>query len=278
MKFQTSRLARELGKAWEFTILEGTYECECADPMVAKMFKAPYFQWWDTHDDTGAVSHKDAFQHKRRVWYTGLSESLGRILNEIEQNGPFDLLLGFSQGAMFSTLLTLLFSRRDHPITREISPEVADYTGEMPWNMVCLVAGCKPRLTELQPLMEDGFTMPLPSVHIVGETDFMVELARQQLALWGEGSTAGNGAAQCTLLEHPAGHQFPRANEKELYANWAAAILAHTTSAVEGASGSSSVGSSKSDPPAAATSSVQEMFKLRRWTVVGDVLNPSKVQ
>lgn len=130
MKFQASRLVRELGKIttklpkanhgdeiatmaageFEFHFINGPLITGPADAMVGKLFKPPYFAWWDTQDAAAGTSttHAQAFRHKGEVVYAGLDNALRRIVKYMAQHGPFDALMGFSQGGMFANILAFL--------------------------------------------------------------------------------------------------------------------------------------------------------------------------
>lgn len=56
--------------------------------------------WWDMESDSSRPSTS--------TQYIGLQESLLRARQTIEDDGPFDGILGFSQGATFAAILCLL--------------------------------------------------------------------------------------------------------------------------------------------------------------------------
>jgi hypothetical protein len=66
------------------------------DPIIGQIYNnQEYYQWYYRHD------HPDG-----TVDFEGLEESIQFLVNCIKLQGPFDGILGFSQGAAMATLLT----------------------------------------------------------------------------------------------------------------------------------------------------------------------------
>lgn len=123
----------------------------------------------------------------------GLEESLEAVARALEERGPFDGLLGFSQGAALAAMVCALRARGDprFPITFAI-----------------LVAAFASRA----PAHDHFYREPiaLPSLHVVGDADAVIA-ARLSAEL-----------AQCfvepVVITHPGGHFVPvAAPQKEAY-------------------------------------------------------------
>ncbi|RAK81974.1 uncharacterized protein BO72DRAFT_523861 [Aspergillus fijiensis CBS 313.89] len=80
LQHQLSALRRDADPSWEFVFLSGEIECSPA-PGIEGTFPGPYYCWTRTFD-TESVDAAHAL-----------------IEEAIEENGPFDGVLGFSQGA-----------------------------------------------------------------------------------------------------------------------------------------------------------------------------------
>lgn len=143
MKFQASRLVREMGKITkkvpkpvygddvdvmvggevEFHFIDGPLETPPYDEMVAKIFKGPYFAWWDTHDAASGTSttHAQSFRHRGDVVYVGIDTAVSKVVDCINQYGPFDALMGFSQGAMLVNIMSFLRAYLTESVEEAIS-------------------------------------------------------------------------------------------------------------------------------------------------------------
>ena len=123
--------------------------------------------------------------------YVGLEDSLALARQTLQEHGPFDGLLGFSQGATLGALLCLA------PSSLPPSP---------PLRFAVLVSGFMPRDPALEPLvgMADGpppLCVPLPSLHVMGENDQLVAAASSR--------RLSNCFADATLHCHEGGHLVP---------------------------------------------------------------------
>lgn len=99
-----------------------------------------------------------------KMEYTGTGESLAAVRKVFEEQGPFDGVLGFSQGAVMTAVLCGL--------KNENLPENAWAN----FKFAILISGFKPRALELGHL----FSKPIevPTFHMIGQTDEMVAPAR----------------------------------------------------------------------------------------------------
>ena len=120
--------------------------------------------------------------------YVGLEDSLALARQTLQEHGPFDGLLGFSQGATLGALLCLAPS----PLP--------------PLRFAVLVSGFMPRDPALEPLVGTAegpppLRVPLPSLHVMGENDQLVAAASSQ--------RLSDCFAGATLHRHEGGHLVP---------------------------------------------------------------------
>ena len=103
MKYQTAQLKRYLAKTEPFREVELVFANgphagpTPADPMVGQMFRGPYYEWWDSRQ--GAAGE---------YVYEGAAAALRGLVAVLRERGPFDGIVGFSQGAIVATVLTAL--------------------------------------------------------------------------------------------------------------------------------------------------------------------------
>nr|XP_020765457.1 esterase OVCA2 [Odocoileus virginianus texanus] len=118
----------------------------------------------------------------------GLEEALGTVAQALNKLGPFDGILGFSQGAALAALVCALGQAGDprFPLPR----------------FVILVSGFCPRgLGLMEPIMKGPLS--LPSLHVFGDTDGVIP-SQESVQL----CSRFNGAI---TLTHSGGHFIPAA-------------------------------------------------------------------
>lgn len=118
----------------------------------------------------------------------GLEEALGTVAQALNQLGPFDGLLGFSQGAALAALVCAL-------------GQAGDPRFPLP-KFIILVSGFCPRGLGLQ---ESTLQSPLslPSLHVFGDTDRVIP-SQESMQL------ASRFTGPITLT-HSGGHFIPAA-------------------------------------------------------------------
>ncbi|CAK4067272.1 unnamed protein product [Aphanomyces euteiches] len=148
-----------------------------AQEAIRKFFgeSGPYYQWWD------AVKVPDFVPEK--TTYVGLERTLEFVQRQIHELGPFDVVLGFSQGAALTTLLTAHY----HAHAKEI-----------PYKAAVLVCGLIPRDG-----LPNDLVLPfdIPSIHILGQQDEMLSLGHDLVETY--------SATSRKLYIHDEGHRFP---------------------------------------------------------------------
>lgn len=180
METQLRKLDRTVIELLEMTCLDAPYPA-LGKSDVEGIFPPPYYEWFQFEKtETGVI-----FSH--------LKECIEFITDFMEKNGPFDGLVGFSQGAYLSAALAgmqeqglALTSIPPLRFVINISGGVLD--GEHDWK------GC--------------YSQPIkcPSVHFIGSRDFL-KCRNEQLLL---------KFANPIVIRHEAKHTVPRLDEKAL--------------------------------------------------------------
>ncbi|KAJ9052308.1 hypothetical protein DSO57_1035587 [Entomophthora muscae] len=119
----------------------------------------------------GKVSETKEFQ-PLQAWfrhagtdYLGFDETLKILRDHILKEGPFDGIMGFSQGAMVASLLSVMIERR-HPL---VNPN-----GDLPdFKFAIIISGFTPRLEPFKTFFDAP--VKTPSLHVIGETDTTIE-------------------------------------------------------------------------------------------------------
>ncbi|KAK4432011.1 Dihydrofolate reductase [Sesamum alatum] len=157
---------------------------------IEGIFPPPYFEWFQFNKDF--------------TEYTNLEECIAYLSEYITSKGPFDGLLGFSQGATLSALLLGYQAQgkilKEHP----------------PLKLFVSISGSKFRDPSI---CEVAYKDPIrvKSVHFIGDKDWL-KLPSEEL------STA---FVNPLVIRHPQGHTVPRLDEDAAckLSNWAMEIV-----------------------------------------------------
>jgi predicted esterase len=216
MTMQLSRLRRALGPSEACTVdfLEATRVTTQTDPMLKKLFgEGPYYNWYDVTNDRNIRMSTDPARYIEALLdpsisflYEGAEESMDQLERHIETSGPYDALVGFSQGGIIITMLT---ARRLQRAARgEATPPS--------WRCNVLLASMPPRTTAYAPAFPEPLSPPIsasyPCVAVVGKKDPFLQYARRLQTLYG----------RMDWFEHAGGHES--AKEPEVNTEVAAAI------------------------------------------------------
>ncbi|KAI9593604.1 serine hydrolase FSH [Syncephalis fuscata] len=102
--------------------------------------------------------------------YRGAEESLKQIRDVLAEQGPFDGIFGFSQGAVFASMLASIYSKPDHPLRYGSSHSAFQFS--------MLVSGFKARSPDYASLYETP--IKCPSFHAIGAEDLVVPSAASE--------------------------------------------------------------------------------------------------
>ncbi|CAL5368462.1 unnamed protein product [Camellia sinensis] len=162
---------------------------------VEGFFDPPYYEWFQFRQD---------FQE-----YYNFEECLAYIEDYMIKHGPFDGLLGFSQGAIISAALP---GMQLHGVALTKVPKI---------KFLIIMSGAKLGGSKLisggrfegskfglPKIAANAFssTVKCPSLHIIGEADFLKETGIELLESFEEP----------VVIDHPKGHTIARLDEKGL--------------------------------------------------------------
>ena len=166
-------------RSWDWTFADGANEATGPplDAVAKRWPKGPYFEWWNAMERPNGT-----------VEYVGLQRSLDSAKRILAESGPYDLLMGFSQGSVLATILTAMAER-------------GDLGGERWRGVVLFNSGTPPRDPRVLPLLQNGL-LETPSVHVLGgPKDILYDRQKAGVELWSPRSRI--------VLEHAEGHVTP---------------------------------------------------------------------
>ncbi|RHY38851.1 hypothetical protein DYB34_002877 [Aphanomyces astaci] len=178
VSLQVSGFVQAFGPAADFVELDAPFPASGPpEEDILNLFgdDEPYFEWWDANHHTNAV-------------YPGWERSLEFLKREVTAQGPFDAIIGFSQGAMMATLLTAHYLQKHW----------------VPFKAIILVCGMWPQDGMPAIKASPATGKPLlnfPSFHVLGEKDFMYEDGKAQVGYF--------SASSRHVYTHDQGHRFP---------------------------------------------------------------------
>jgi len=226
-KVQTAMLKNRLGQTAEWSHLAGSkvwewYDGEPTPTDTEKMFagKNPLMNWYldKAHETgTGRLNRDKQFDPNVDVEFFDIPEVLDHLEKFIEENGPFDVIVAFSQACI---ILHMLIGRLRKRALKDNLPEPLGRSEhqkssaeEMPWRLSCFFSGMHVRDRRWQNLVETDAKSSHPTVFVYGKADEYYDYAKD-----GFGSRSQEDYYEKPLvLEHEESHQFPsvlpRANE-----------------------------------------------------------------
>ncbi|KAG0497620.1 hypothetical protein HPP92_002311 [Vanilla planifolia] len=146
---------------------------------VEGIFDPPYYEWFQFD--------------KSFMKYRNLDACLAYIEDLMIKHGPFDGLMGFSQGAILSTALP---GYQAKGLALKRVPKV---------KYVVVIGGAKFPSPAVAEIAYD-VKISCPSLHFIGELDFLKEHGESLLDLF----------VEPYVVRHPKGHTVPRIDEKNL--------------------------------------------------------------
>ncbi|NP_001144323.2 uncharacterized protein LOC100277218 [Zea mays] len=195
LKKQISKWHPSIFQQFEMVFPDGLFPAG-GKSEIEGIFPPPYFEWFQFN--------------KEFTEYTNLDECISYLCDYMVKNGPFDGLLGFSQGATLSALLIGYQAQgkllSNHP----------------PIKFMVSISGSKFR----DPIICDvAYKDPIKvkSVHFIGEKDWL-KVPSEELA---------SAFDEPLIIRHPQGHTVPRLDDvsvKQL-SEWSSHVLEDLKSA-----------------------------------------------
>ena len=186
MRLQTAKF-RRMCPAAQFDFLNGPRVMERPlDPSIGSRFKGPFRSWYDvTYEDVPDRPYLDTLMDPSITFdYPDAEVAIDKVESHIALHGPYDALLGFSQGAI---LITLMTARALHE-------------GQVPsWRSNVLVCSMPVRAKRFLPLLRKPLAFPA----------VVAQGAQDPYYSWC--STVGDSYVDAKRVEYPDGHRFPHA-------------------------------------------------------------------
>jgi len=212
-KYQTASFRSALKSAridveWDFFDGGKTWPLDAGggDPeFLMRIAKdAPITAWYEFVDDdkTGRDMPVKLFDPSVTHTYTCVEEEVERARDYIRAKGPFDIICGYSQGAIMAHLITG-FLRKDGEVC--------------PWRLSLLFNGMRAFDDKYNYLFEEPFQQP--AVLVFGRSDGFYKYGKETLPKL---------YVDPVILEHDQGHQYPSGpDSNEIYAEIGRQILWH---------------------------------------------------
>ncbi|EGZ29989.1 hypothetical protein PHYSODRAFT_310097 [Phytophthora sojae] len=196
MQDQTRALCRVMAPYAEFVFATAPFEVRGpSDEIIERLYQdhAPFYEWGHINKLEPEGSD-NGWYHQ----YVGFDRVVEHIDKQIQDHGPFDAVIGFSQGAQ---------------------------------RALCLIcSGTRVRDVGLRPLFEhpDGRPnrVPIPSIHLIGKKDQHYNTCREHADLYAD--DAPGSTLSKFVFEHEGGHRFPsEARHPKLYGKISDMIRKH---------------------------------------------------
>lgn len=178
MKIQLHKWPKSVIDRLDLVFLDAPFPCQGKSD-VEGIFDPPYYEWFQFNKEFNE--------------YTNFEKCLEYIEDSVIKLGPFDGLIGFSQGAILSGGLPGLQARG---IALQKVPKI---------KFIIIIGGAMFKSTKVA---KDAYssTMDIPSLHFLGETDFLKPYGTELIDLF----------KNPVVVNHPKGHTVPRLDEKSL--------------------------------------------------------------
>eukprot|EP00123_Amoebidium_parasiticum_P021101 comp6157_c0_seq1/m.1985 comp6157_c0_seq1/g.1985 ORF comp6157_c0_seq1/g.1985 comp6157_c0_seq1/m.1985 type:complete len:222 (-) comp6157_c0_seq1:141-806(-) len=153
----------------------------------------PVYRWWSVSDG----------QWRDSKTYLGMDETMDVIKRAFREQGPFDGVLGFSQGGVLAAMLCGL----NAPIPTPDNP--------ISFRFAIIAAAFPPTGEPYRQLLEEKVNELVPTLHVFGENDVVVNCEASE--------TLASLFPTATVWKHPGGHTVPaNAEAKAVYAKFLA--------------------------------------------------------
>ncbi|KAI3851156.1 hypothetical protein MKX03_021514 [Papaver bracteatum] len=163
----------------DLVFVDAPFPCE-GESEVEGIYDPPYYEW---------------FQYEKDSTYRNFEECLEFIQDITLKQGPFDGLLGFSQGAILSATLPGL---RSKGLALSKVPEI---------KFLIIIGGA---ISRSPAIVAKAYSLSspvqCPTLHFLGKRDYLRPYGEKLLEL----------CVDPVVIHHPSGHTIPRFNEKGL--------------------------------------------------------------
>ncbi|MFI4994166.1 MAG: hypothetical protein ACHQAQ_00085 [Hyphomicrobiales bacterium] len=163
------------------------------------------FGWWHAKATEAMAAQMETRIGQGAKRYQGWPATLDAVLSVFMRQGPFDGVLGFSQGAALTALLVGLRSRGRAAGNAPALPakETSSQPEALAFGFAVMIGGFVSADRELARLYDERSNYELPSAHIIGRSDTVVP-REASLAL-------ASKFENPLILEHEGGHVIPKA-------------------------------------------------------------------
>jgi len=181
-KEKTGSFRKALKKHCDFTFITAPNEIPLSENDSNEQ---PLTGWWFSKNDRSYLAHDFS------DCSDGFEESLDVIAKALEEKGPFDGIISFSQG---SSMLSMICALKE-----EGDPRFQDF------KFAFFVAGFKSRQSQHQKFYETKIT--LPSLHVIGDTDQVIpkDMSEDLLEVY----------TNPVVVRHAGGHFIPTASPQK---------------------------------------------------------------
>jgi hypothetical protein len=205
MMNQTKGMRAAFGDDAEFIFLNAPSEARGeTDPVILHHHgqDAPFYEWWAVRP----VEPEDNYPTEDAEWpliHEYFDESIEYMNHKLKELGPIDVVLGFSQGAVLLTILSMLYLQ---------------HYNQRPWKLCMCVGGVHVRAINQQHLFRtpsgSDLLVPFPSIHIIGENDPMHDESISLSEMYDNYPTAyPQSPLRKLVLYHTGNHKFPSATK-----------------------------------------------------------------
>ncbi|KAK1947349.1 Esterase [Phytophthora citrophthora] len=191
MQDQTRDLRRVMAPHADFVFATAPFEARGpSDEVIERLYsdQGPFYEWGHI---TKIARQHDSNDNGWYHQYVGFDQVVKHIDKQIQDYGPFDAAIGFSQGGQMLTALTMWYMHQRN---------------EGYWKCCLICSGTRVRDVGLRPLFEhpDGSQkpVPIPSIHLIGKKDQFYDTCREHSLLYADNPNKW-------VFEHDSGHRFP---------------------------------------------------------------------
>jgi len=209
MEYQTMMLRKHFnekhkpGADWQF--LNGPRvwkDQESATELIRQLARGDCLRGWygvTIQNDDDRLYIEKLMDPKVNFTYEEVEKAVEYVMDHIKKNGPFDILVGFSQGCIMTHLVAGLLRERGE---------------ELPWRVAVQFCGMRVRDSKYERLFEQP--LDTPCIQIYGKEDPYYEYGLEsQRAMYKDPQ----------IFMHSEGHKFPGSQDAEVSRSIAAAAL-----------------------------------------------------